>query len=164
MFQRLVHVCIAIYLSVSVLFTTTSFLSSSNNSTRWPWPASNTIIHNHGPEGQIILKSTDLGHHSIEESIMLSKAFPHLMKPSQIIPYYYRATGTFNKEDITITSLITSNRFEILARLVERYQGSLLPRCICSMYATRIPTRPDISNIPHQQRNRRCPSAPRLFA
>lgn len=72
----------------------------------------------------MILES-DLGYHSIEENIILSKAFPHLMKPSQIIPYYYRASGVFDKDDITVTSLITSNRFEALARLVERYQGML---------------------------------------
>lgn len=71
------------------------------------------------------LESQTLGSHAIEESLILSKAFPHLMKPSQIIPYYYRASGTFDKEDITITSLITSNRFQILARLVERYQGPI---------------------------------------
>lgn len=73
----------------------------------------------------MVMDSMSLNQHPIEESAFFSKAFPHLMKPSQIIPYYYRASGNFDKEDITITSLITSNRFETLARLVQQYKGPI---------------------------------------
>ncbi|KXN85305.1 Glycosyltransferase-like protein LARGE2 [Leucoagaricus sp. SymC.cos] len=123
--QRLVHICLAIYVAISVLFTTRTILSSS------PRRSSPTLVPPHPPEPnhtsgkQIILDSEVLGSHSIEESIILSKAFPYLMKPSQITPYYYQASGSFDREDITITSLVTSNRFEALKRLVERYQGPI---------------------------------------
>jgi len=42
-----------------------------------------------------------------------------------IVPFYYRATGSFDQEDITITTLVTSNRFQVFSRLVERYQGPI---------------------------------------
>ncbi|KAF9485941.1 hypothetical protein BDN70DRAFT_822694 [Pholiota conissans] len=47
------------------------------------------------------------------------------MRPSNIMPYYYRARGSFNAEDITITTLITSNRFNVFERLVEKYRGPI---------------------------------------
>jgi len=67
-----------------------------------------------------------LGHSSpvpVEEKTLLSKAFANSMRPSNIKPYFYRAKGTFDSDYITITTLITSNRFEVFARLVEKYRG-----------------------------------------
>lgn len=130
MLQRMFHICIALYIVLSVLFTTSSLLSSSSNSGN-PQPGN---LFTRDLQKQIVLESTDLEHHYVDESIILSKAFPHLMKPSQIIPYYLRASGTFNKDDVTITSIITSNRFEILARLAQRYQG--ISVFVQSIYAT----------------------------
>lgn len=61
------------------------------------------------------------------EDELLSISFGSSLQPSKVIPYYYRATepdrDDFNKEDITITTLVTSNRFTVFERLVERYQG-----------------------------------------
>ncbi|KIY50287.1 glycosyltransferase family 49 protein, partial [Fistulina hepatica ATCC 64428] len=57
--------------------------------------------------------------------LFLSKAFSTSMRPSKIHPYYYRATDLVDKEDITITTLITSNRFPAFSRLVARYQGPI---------------------------------------
>ncbi|GAA5980029.1 hypothetical protein JCM10908_001504 [Rhodotorula pacifica] len=61
------------------------------------------------------------------EDELLSLSFGSSLQPSKVIPYYYRATEPdrkdFNKEDITITTLVTSNRFTVFERLVERYQG-----------------------------------------
>jgi hypothetical protein len=59
----------------------------------------------------------------LKENLFLSRAFSQAMQPSKIIPFYYRASGTFPRDDITIATLVTSNRFEVLARLVQRYQG-----------------------------------------
>ncbi|KAJ7717827.1 glycosyltransferase family 49 protein [Mycena maculata] len=61
----------------------------------------------------------------MSEDLFLSKAFATSMSPSKIVPFFYRATGTFEKEDITITTLVTSNRFQVFARLVERYPGPI---------------------------------------
>lgn len=59
----------------------------------------------------------------MDQKLFLSKAFSNSMQPSRIIPFYYRATKNFAQEEITITTLITSNRFSVFTRLVERYKG-----------------------------------------
>ena len=68
------------------------------------------------------------GHHSLVAwDPILSRAFPRLMHPSRIIPYYYRATGNFESDDITVTTLISSDRFPVFRNLVRRYKGVLAP-------------------------------------
>ncbi|GAA5904347.1 hypothetical protein JCM6882_003202 [Rhodosporidiobolus microsporus] len=66
---------------------------------------------------------------TISEDHFISMSFGSSLQPSKVIPYYYRATDPdrddFNKEDITITTLVTSNRFTVFERLVERYQGPI---------------------------------------
>jgi hypothetical protein len=64
---------------------------------------------------------------SVDRNIFLSKAFMNSMRPSNIKPYFYRAKGHFEGDDVTITTLITSNRFEVFPRLVEKYQGQSIP-------------------------------------
>ncbi|KAK7444270.1 hypothetical protein VKT23_015280 [Stygiomarasmius scandens] len=61
----------------------------------------------------------------LNENLFISKAFSNSLHPSKIIPFFYRATGEIDAEDITVTTLITSNRFAVFARLVERYQGPI---------------------------------------
>ena len=63
---------------------------------------------------------------SLDRNLFLSKAFMNSMRPSDIKPYFYRAKGHFESDDVTITTLITSNRFEVFPRLVEKYQGWFL--------------------------------------
>ena len=66
------------------------------------------------------------GHHSLVTwDPILSRAFSRLAHPSRIIPYYYRATGVFENNDITITTLISNDRFPIFRHLVQRYRGAL---------------------------------------
>ncbi|BGO92897.1 hypothetical protein NBRC10512_006087 [Rhodotorula toruloides] len=66
---------------------------------------------------------------TISEDEFLSLSFGSSLQPSKVIPYYYRASDPdridFNKEDITITTLVTSNRFAVFERLVERYRGPI---------------------------------------
>lgn len=72
---------------------------------------------------------------SLDRNIFLSKAFMNSMRPSNIKPYFYRAKGHFESDDVTITTLITSNRFEVFPRLVERYQGwCILLLCILAQF------------------------------
>ncbi|GBE81042.1 glycosyltransferase family 49 protein [Sparassis crispa] len=59
------------------------------------------------------------------EDTFLAKAFAGAMHPTRIIPFYYRATGKIEEEDVTITTLVTSNRFKVFRQLVERYQGPI---------------------------------------
>lgn len=60
------------------------------------------------------------------EEFFLSKVFSESMQPSHVIPYYFRAVKTPKEEDITITTLITENRFHVFDRLVTNYQGNFL--------------------------------------
>ncbi|ORZ10662.1 glycosyl-transferase for dystroglycan-domain-containing protein [Lobosporangium transversale] len=47
------------------------------------------------------------------------------MQPSKVIPYYFRAEGVFDKEEVTITTLITENRFGVFTKLVRNYRGPI---------------------------------------
>ncbi|KAJ6497724.1 glycosyltransferase family 49 protein [Mycena sanguinolenta] len=81
----------------------------------------------HWTSSAIVLEN-GLGHEkpiAMSEDLFLSKAFAGSMRPSKIVPFFYRATGVFDKEDITITTLVTSNRFQVFARLVDRYPGPI---------------------------------------
>ncbi|GAA5857163.1 hypothetical protein JCM8547_009346 [Rhodosporidiobolus lusitaniae] len=93
----------------------------------------------HHPEAELahsgLLNGKGLGYEQLKhektlsEDHFLSLSFSSSLQPSKVIPYYYRATDPdregFNKEDITITTLVTSNRFTVFERLVERYQGPI---------------------------------------
>lgn len=61
--------------------------------------------------------------YSMAEDFFLSKAFSGSLQPTKVIPYYYRASEITRQRDITITTLVTSNRFQILAALADKYQG-----------------------------------------
>lgn len=50
------------------------------------------------------------------------------MQPSKVIPYYFKADGVFDKEEVTITTLITENRYD-LKRISQRW---LSPPFLCS--------------------------------
>jgi hypothetical protein len=60
----------------------------------------------------------------MDEEVLLSKSFSGSMRPSKILPYFYRASGQFDHEDITIATLITSNRFQVFKKLVQQYKGA----------------------------------------
>lgn len=47
------------------------------------------------------------------------------MSPSKIVPYFYKATERLKQDDVTITSIITSDRLDVLARLVDKYKGPI---------------------------------------
>jgi hypothetical protein len=103
----------------------TSFPASGENTwTEPPGPLSSWILsrftlhHGLGYDGTI----------PVNPGPLLSKGTASSMSPSNVIPYFYRAKGTFDTDDITITTLITSNRFKVFARLVEKYRGLVFPR------------------------------------
>ena len=64
-------------------------------------------------------------HTSFREETFLAKAFSQSMHPTRIIPFFYKATGPIDEGDVTITTLVTSNRFKVLKKLVEKYQGPI---------------------------------------
>ncbi|KAI7865410.1 glycosyl-transferase for dystroglycan-domain-containing protein [Spinellus fusiger] len=61
---------------------------------------------------------------SLTEDIVLDKVFSDAMGPSKVIPYYFRAQDTaIDKEEVTIATLVTQNRFKVLSRLASHYKG-----------------------------------------
>lgn len=80
--------------------------------------------HSPGREGnRFSVSSTEYPSILVSEDLFLSKVFSQSMHPSKIVPFFYRASGDFDKEDITITTLVTSNRFKVFAALAKNYQG-----------------------------------------
>lgn len=79
------------------------------------WPAT--------PKAEIDLRSNEV---AMRESLFLSKAFSQSMQPCKIIPFYYKGSATFEEEDITITTLVTFNRFKVFGELARRYKGARL--------------------------------------
>ncbi|GAA6035168.1 hypothetical protein JCM8097_006400 [Rhodosporidiobolus ruineniae] len=92
----------------------------------WHHPHSE-VAHSGPPNSGALAYPVDQDPKAISEDHFLSLSFGSSLQPSKVIPYYYRASdpdrADFNKEDITITTLVTSNRFTVFERLVERYQG-----------------------------------------
>ncbi|OAV91620.1 hypothetical protein PTTG_09892 [Puccinia triticina 1-1 BBBD Race 1] len=77
-----------------------------------------------------LLQSARKETHSTTEDFFLSKAFSDSLGPSKIIPFFYKAigpdqSGVIDPKDISITTLVTSNRFKVFAKLVENYQGPI---------------------------------------
>lgn len=62
------------------------------------------------------------------EQLFLNKAFSQSLQPTNVVPFYYRSSKSSEKrpsyEDISIATLVTSNRFLVLAKLASKYQGT----------------------------------------
>lgn len=117
-FSWIVAAIASIYSVVALIYTTNLLLSRV-----WPFK---TLYRAFSSQLSFPLDASRVAAPSFMTSTdptFLSKAFSDSMKPSRIIPYYYKATGAFVDEDITITTLVTSSRFQVFSRLVSTYQG-----------------------------------------
>jgi len=65
---------------------------------------------------------------SMTEELFMNKAFSQSLQPTNIVPFYYRSSKSSEKqlsyEDISIATLVTRNRFVVLAKLARKYQGT----------------------------------------
>ncbi|CAO3644971.1 unnamed protein product [Cunninghamella blakesleeana] len=132
---KIVKNCFLLYVVGSLLYSTayllglfdTSFVTNSNHIA----PRSNQNVmsvsqlqnHYRGAQ-QVSWKNkdgTDFEH--VPEDFILSKIFSDAMGPSKVIPYYFKATETFDQEEVTISTLVTHNRFKVLSRLASHYKG-----------------------------------------
>ncbi|KZS88238.1 hypothetical protein SISNIDRAFT_446050 [Sistotremastrum niveocremeum HHB9708] len=70
-----------------------------------------------------------------------SSSFSTRSIPSKIAPFYYKAAydSSLLPQDITITTLVTQNRFNVLANLAERYQGPISAAIHIPSYPSPIP-------------------------
>ncbi|THH17862.1 hypothetical protein EW146_g3016 [Bondarzewia mesenterica] len=73
-------------------------------------------------------------HFPMSESLFLSKAFSNSMHPMKIIPFFYKGSEVFDDDDITITTLVTSNRFHVLKALAERDNPVSLKTNLASLH------------------------------
>lgn len=85
----------------------------------------------------------------ILENTVLSKAFAQALHPTRLIPFYYKATSVVDQDDVTITTLVTSNRYKVLKQLVERYQGDqkFLAACMRAECANQGPSRSPFTSL-----------------
>src|SRR3954468_4259167 len=61
----------------------------------------------------------------MEEDAILNKIFSNTMQPSKVLPYYFKASRNFDPEAVTITTLITFDRYPVFSKLVTNYQGPI---------------------------------------
>lgn len=65
------------------------------------------------------------------EELFMNKAFSQSLQPTNIVPFYYRSSKSSEKrpsyQDISIATLVTRNRFVVLAKLARKYQGTYFP-------------------------------------
>lgn len=77
------------------------------------------------------------------------------MHPTRIIPFYFKANKPVDLDGVTITTLVTSNRFRVFKQLVERYRGPIsvtihIPLPLHSSFSTLKPDHPSrvaLSNL-----------------
>lgn len=136
------------------------------------YPQSDSRSHPRGRHANSALRSAPDIHRKATpmlEDFFLSKAFGESLQPTKVVPYYYKASADFAQEDITITTLVTSNRLKVLANLVEHYQGGFGRHLIWPRFLNRIAqvlsrspfTSPTIHR-PRTNSSTRCmPSTPR---
>jgi len=141
--RRLAYYCLVAYLCVACSHSLVKLLSLLIRTSRPSQTPAQYTRNEDGPLGgwgndalmwrpssATLYRQSTLRDHATSESLFLSKAFGHSMQPSRVIPFYFRAGGTralggFSKEDITILTIVTSNRFSVLGRLAQRYKGQL---------------------------------------
>lgn len=58
------------------------------------------------------------------DPVFQSKLFGGAMGPTNLKPYYLRAIEYFSSEDITISTIVTSDRFPVLSKLATTYKGT----------------------------------------
>jgi hypothetical protein len=59
----------------------------------------------------------------VSEPNLKSKLFSSALGPSTLKPYYYKARHPVHQKDITLSTLVTRNRFPVLGRLASHYKG-----------------------------------------
>jgi glycosyltransferase-like protein LARGE len=60
---------------------------------------------------------------AVNDPVVKSKIFSGSMGPSDINLFYYKAEEEFEQDDISITTIVTSDRFPVLSRLATQYKG-----------------------------------------
>ncbi|KAG8955690.1 hypothetical protein FRC04_007681 [Tulasnella sp. 424] len=128
--QKYLKVLLFSYAAVTSLFTANILLNRVAVSHSGSWRDLPSWINysrfHERQNASLPLTTTSVEHgHALPDSLFIQKAFGKTMQPTRITPYYYRASRAPDADDITITTQITSDRFEVFAKLVDSYQGPI---------------------------------------
>lgn len=145
MARRLVHILVTVYVTGAIVYSSFSLLMIAALKIKG-WFAPNSADTRDGiksrsfkhasvssnlPEETLCwpastkadgdLRSNEV---AMRERLFLSKAFSQSMQPCKIVPFYYKGSATFEHDDITVTTLVTFNRFRVFGELAKRYKGA----------------------------------------
>lgn len=152
MVKRLVHFLVTLYITSAIVYSSYSLLMTAALKVKgWFAPISTgtkedvklrnfkpALIPPNLPEEMLYWPAAPTDEHDLQssevamrESLFLSKAFSQSMQPCKIIPFYYKGSATFEDDDITITTLVTFNRFKVFGELAKRYRGARIVSRSC---------------------------------
>ncbi|KAI8067184.1 glycosyl-transferase for dystroglycan-domain-containing protein [Gongronella butleri] len=86
--------------------------------------SSNSNSNDHSERGSTLIEWHD-SHTTMKEAFVMSKIFADAMQPSDLTPYFYKASASPRQSDITMATLVTKDRFPVLSRLASNYQGPI---------------------------------------
>lgn len=146
MARRLFHILMTVYLTSAIVYSSYSLLmtaalklkgliahisqaGTTDGVTKLPNFKQALTLPLYLPEETLYWPATPTDGHAssgiaMRESLFLSKAFSQSMQPCKIIPFYYKGSATVEDDDITITTLVTFNRFKVFTELAKRYRGA----------------------------------------
>lgn len=138
MASKVMRFFLIIYVTLSLVYTTDYFIPQKISSrlaiafhrtSRKPETTPNEEVLYWKPSYAIRPNAAPV---PLSSDLFLSKAFAESHAYAvqdkddfKIVPNYYRASGPINNEDITITTLVTQDRFRVFQQLVETYQGPI---------------------------------------
>ncbi|CDH56995.1 glycosyltransferase family 49 protein [Lichtheimia corymbifera JMRC:FSU:9682] len=73
----------------------------------------------------VIWSNTQDSAQAMSEQLLMAKVFSDALGPTVLTPYFFRAKATFDKEDISISTLVSRNRFSVLSRLATNHKGPI---------------------------------------
>ncbi|KAG0308283.1 hypothetical protein BGZ98_008454 [Dissophora globulifera] len=125
------------YLAASVLFTLHSYFLQGQDLTSstqhliarsWTKPGQAVFdVDNIVYSNQVMnwKNTNDRSVHEVKEDFLIHKIFSNTLQPSKVLPYYFKAIRDFDPEAVTITTLITFDRYPVFSKLVTNYQGPI---------------------------------------
>ena len=75
--------------------------------------------------GVIATPTDSLLFEEVSDNLLFSKMFQYALQPTKVIPYFFRMPTKPDKADITITTIITLERLQVLNNLINKYRGPI---------------------------------------
>lgn len=125
--KRFLKYVFLVYATFTIIYASIHFYKVANT----PHTRARRGLHEARPmnANQSIIKQEIIYHSYLQEvmsnSVLQSKLSSTSMGSSNITPYYSKATSHFHNEDISISTIVTSDRFPIISRLASRYKGPI---------------------------------------